>query len=54
MRGLLTFILEDYEYGIEESVSGNSVVIIEMVVFGRLSTTRHKTNMQPSVSCTRN
>jgi hypothetical protein len=37
-RGLLTFILEVSEYGIEDSISEKGVVIIEGVVFSSLST----------------
>jgi hypothetical protein len=37
MRGLLTFILEVSEYCIEDSISRKGAVIIEVVVFGRLS-----------------
>ena len=37
MRGLLTFILEVSEYGVEDSISGEGVVIIEVVVFSGLS-----------------
>ena len=32
-EGLLNFILEVSEYGIEDSISGKGVIIIEVVVF---------------------
>jgi len=37
MRGLLNFILEVSGYGIEDSVSGRGVIIIEVVVYSCLS-----------------
>jgi len=37
MRGLLNFILEVSEYGIEDSISGKGVIIIKVVAFSCLS-----------------